>query len=89
MDEKVQGAQAPKTEQHEAPKGRPCPQDCSKCGPWQQMFCCTKMIFDLSKNLQIARQEVAQLRAEIAELKKNMPNQAMELSSPPLGNTAQ
>lgn len=88
MEKESQGAQAPKQEQA-VRQGRPCPQDCGKCGPWQQMFCCTKMVFDLSRNLQVARQEVAQLKDEIAELRKSMPMANSELSNPEIDHTAQ
>lgn len=88
MGKESQGAQVPKQEQT-VRQGRPCPQDCGKCGPWQQMFCCTKMVFDLSRNLQVARQEVAQLKDEIAELRKSMPMTTLELSNPEIDHTAQ
>ena len=77
------------TVKQEAPKGRPCPKDCEKCTPWQQMYCCTKMVFDLSKDLQSARQEVAQLKGEVTELKGMLPTQAVKLSKPSLDNKAQ
>ena len=70
-------------------QARPCPQDCGKCSPWQQMFCCTKMVFELSKHFQEARAEVAQLREELSELKQTIPMQVTELSSPTLSDIAQ
>lgn len=87
MNKQIEKTQAEQVSQQ--PEVRPCPQDCSKCGPWQQMFCCTKMMFDLSRSLQTARQEVEQLRLEVTELKNKMPNQATEFSNPTLEDTAQ
>lgn len=71
------------------PQARPCPQDCGKCGPWQQMFCCTKMTFELSKNVQSMGLAITQMQEEIAELKKGMPSQTLELSNPLINDNAQ
>ena len=66
----------------EKPNARPCPQDCGKCSSWQQVYCCTKMTFNLSKVTNEARAEIAALRSEIAELRSTLPEKADELSTP-------
>lgn len=48
---------------------RPCPRDCSACGTSQQLYCCTKMIFDQSVIIQGIRSELSQVRDELNELK--------------------
>ena len=61
---------------------RPCPHDCGKCSPWQQMYCCTKMVFDLSKSLQEIREEIVQLKAELNDVKGYMPAKIDEFINP-------
>lgn len=52
----------------EQPKPRPCPQDCNRCGTAQQIFCCTKMLFDLSRAQMEARQQIAAVEKSIADI---------------------
>ena len=68
---------------------RPCPQECIKCSPWQQLFCCTKMLFELSKTVNglsgtitEAKTKIEKLSSEVSELKSIVPPQTDELSNP-------
>lgn len=66
------------TTQQEQP--RPCPQDCRMCGVSQQVFCSTKMLFDMSRTIQALGQKVAEMETAIggiqAEMQKsNTPDQ--------------
>ena len=51
---------------------RPCPQDCNRCSISQQIFCSTKMLFDLSRSHQEARQRIAAMEAAIAEIQSQL-----------------
>ena len=44
-------------------EARPCPQDCAKCLPAQQLFCCTKMAFELSKEIKELKDDLAMFKA--------------------------
>ena len=56
----------------EQPKPRPCPQDCNRCGTAQQIFCCTKMLFDLSRAQMEARQQIAAVEKSIADIQMQL-----------------
>lgn len=73
------GAPAPAQAQTQA---RTCPHDCGKCHPWQQMYCCTKMVFDLSKSMQEIREEIGQLKAEVYDMKSHLPAKIDEFINP-------
>lgn len=66
------------------PAARPCPQDCRLCSTPQQVYCCTRMMFDSSKMLQECRQLSIQSMAAMAELKELIAkkNNPEELSIP-------
>ena len=63
-------------------QARPCPQDCGKCNPWQQVYCCSKMMFEFSRNFQSMKDEIGQLHEEIVELRKNIPAQSEDFIDP-------
>jgi hypothetical protein len=56
----------------EQPKPRPCPQDCNRCGISQQIFCCTRMLFDLSRAQMEARQQIAAVEKSIADIQMQL-----------------
>lgn len=64
------------------PHPRPCPGECANCTPWQQMYCCTKMTFGLSKKVNDLMDVVQSLGAEVAELRAALPEKTGELSDP-------
>ena len=71
-------AQGPQT-----PQPRPCPQDCRKCGTSQQVFCSTKMLFDMSRAMQEGMQRLAEVEKAMADLQAKMKQeQVSELSIP-------
>lgn len=76
------GAQAQPTPQQ--PQARPCPQDCRMCGINQQVFCTTKMLFDLSRRQQVMEMAVGEITKALigiqAQLQKK--DEAAELSIP-------
>ncbi len=54
---------------------RPCPQDCRMCPMPQQVFCATKMLFDLSRSQQVLRDQMSELSKEVGILRDQMkPN---------------
>jgi hypothetical protein len=53
-------------------QARPCPQDCRMCQMAQQIFCATKMLFDLSRQQQVLRDQVSELTKEIGILRDQM-----------------
>ena len=55
-----------------AQQGRPCPQDCRMCPMTQQIFCSTKMLFDLSRSQQTLRDHVSELSKEVVTLREQM-----------------
>lgn len=58
----------------QAPSGpKPCPQDCTKCDPWQQLYCSTKMVYSLSAEVKALRTEVASLTDDVKHLKSSIP----------------
>lgn len=54
------------------PQARPCPQDCRMCPMTQQVFCSTKMLFDLSRSQQVLRDQVSELSKEVGTLRDQM-----------------
>jgi len=64
----VQGA-SPQSNQQSA---RPCPQDCRMCPMPQQVFCATKMLFDLSRSQQVLRDQINELTKEVGILRDQM-----------------
>ncbi len=67
-----QPAVAPQPAQGAQPTPRPCPQDCSRCSVSQQVYCSTKMLFDLSRAYQEARQQIASVKAAIAGIQAQL-----------------
>lgn len=65
----VPEASAPVAQQ---PQARPCPQDCRLCGINQQIFCTTKMLFDLSRRQQILEMAVAEMAKTLADIQAQM-----------------
>ena len=57
---------------NEAPQARPCPQDCRVCGMSQQVFCSTKMLFDMSRTMQVLGQQIAEVEKAVADLQVQM-----------------
>ena len=72
------------TQQPQAPQPRPCPQDCRQCNSEQQLFCTTKMLFDMSRSQQILRDQVNELSQTVGFLKEQLQpkEQGEELSIP-------
>lgn len=70
----VPGA-APQTAPAASPQqqqARPCPQDCTKCPMPQQVFCATKMLFDLSRSQQTLRDQMSELTKAVGTLQDQM-----------------
>ena len=57
---------------NEEPQPRPCPQDCRLCGMNQQVFCTTKMLFDMSRAMQALGEQVAAVEKAVADLQAQM-----------------
>ena len=72
------------TQQPQAPQPRPCPQDCRQCNSAQQLFCTTKMLFDMSRSQQILRDQMSELSQTVDLLKNQLQpkEQKGELSIP-------
>ena len=71
-------------QQPQAPQPRPCPQDCRMCGMNQQLFCTTKMLFDLSRAQQMLGQQVAAVEKAVADIQAQMqPKEQGEAMSIP------
>lgn len=51
---------------------RPCPQDCSKCSMPQQVYCTSKMLFDLSRAYQEQRQQLASVVSAVAAIREQL-----------------
>jgi hypothetical protein len=79
-----ESAQQPQVAQPQAPQARPCPQDCRQCSVNQQIFCTTKMLFDLSRSQQIIRNQMAELSTAVGVLQDQLKpkEQEGELSIP-------
>lgn len=77
-----QTASSPASNQQ--PQPRPCPQDCSKCSMPQQIYCTTKMLFDLSRAYQEQRRQQAEIVQAVAEIQERLKpkEQEAQLSIP-------
>ena len=77
-------ATAPEVSPSGIPQPRPCPQDCRQCGINQQIFCTTKMLFDLSRRQQILEAAVGEMAKTLADIQEQMreKEQNDELSIP-------
>ena len=53
-------------------QARPCPQDCRLCGTSQQLFCTTKMLFDLSKAQQRLAQKMEAMEKSVADIQSHL-----------------
>ena len=58
--------------QSNQPSPRPCPQDCSRCPVSQQVYCSTKMLFDLSRAYQETRQQLAAMESVMAAIQSQL-----------------
>jgi len=71
------------TQQEQHPTTRPCPQNCLKCTPMQQIYCCTKMMFDQSATIQKMATKIESLETEIVNLKnESLLNKTDSFSEP-------
>ena len=68
---------------------RPCPQDCSRCPVSQQVYCSTKMLFDLSRAHQETSRQLAAVTAAIADIQAQLhpKDGAAPLSTPIIETT--
>ncbi len=66
----VQHQEAIPQNNHQSP--RPCPQDCTKCPTQQQIFCSTKMLFDMSRSQQQLRNQMEEMSRTILTLQDQM-----------------
>ena len=91
--EKTQGASAQPTptenetapqQAAQQPQARPCPQDCRMCGINQQVFCTTKMLFDLSRRQQMLEMAIGEMAKTLADIQAQTQKkeEATELSIP-------
>ena len=78
------GARQQTAQQPQAPQARPCPQDCRRCGVSQQIFCTTKMLFDLSKTQQAISQKIEVVENTVADIQAQLQpkEQDVELAIP-------
>ena len=65
-------AQEKDTNSQQQPQVRPCPQDCRLCPMTQQIFCSTKMLFDLSRSQQVLRDQMSELSKAVGTLQEQM-----------------
>lgn len=49
---------------------RPCPQNCALCSQQQQIYCASKMLFDLSRLYQELRQQIAGIESAVAHIQE-------------------
>ena len=84
-----QPAVAPQPAQSVQPTPRPCPQDCLRCSVSQQVYCSTKMLFDLSRAYQEARQQITSVEAAIAGIQAQLQSAGTDgqLSTPIIEST--
>lgn len=84
-----QPSAAPQSAQSVQPTPRPCPQDCLRCSVSQQVYCSTKMLFDLSRSYQEARQQIASVEAAIAGIQAQLQSTGTDgqLSTPIIETT--
>lgn len=68
---------------------RPCPHDCRRCNPGQQIYCCTKMVYDLSRSLQEVKSEIRQLKEEMNGVQTYIPTKTDEFITPEIEEQAQ
>lgn len=59
-------------QQPQAPQARPCPQDCRQCSMSQQIFCTTKMLFDLSRAQQVLAQKLEAVEKTVADIQAQL-----------------
>lgn len=79
------GTQAqPQQPTPQQPQARPCPQDCRMCGISQQVFCTTKMLFDLSRRQQVLEMAVKEITKALIGIQAQLQEkgEATELSIP-------
>lgn len=55
---------------------RPCPMNCRLCPMPQQIFCSSKMLFDLSRAYQEQRQQLADIAKVMNELQTQLQTKA-------------
>lgn len=79
-------AETKQTQQAEGqqPSPRPCPQDCNRCSISQQVFCCTRMLFDLSRAEAEARRQIAGVERAVADISAQLQSGGMQQPSVPL-----
>lgn len=63
------GTNAQQPSQSATPIARPCPQDCARCTPWQQIYCVTRMTCDVTVAMNNMRDQLAATKQEIEQLK--------------------
>jgi len=63
---------------------RPCPQNCSLCSMPQQVFCSTRMLFELSREHQEMKHQLSEMAKVIADIQTQLhPKDAdMQMSIP-------
>lgn len=70
------------TQQHpqqpQQPQARPCPQDCRLCGVNQQIFCTTKMLFNLSRTAQEMSQRMSIMELTLDDIKEQLKPKTVE-----------
>jgi hypothetical protein len=59
-------------QQQQQPQARPCPQDCRMCPMTQQIFCATKMLFDLSRSQQETSKRLSMLELSLDDIKEQL-----------------
>lgn len=64
--------EAPQSPQSNQASPRPCPMNCALCPMPQQIFCATKMLFDLSRAYQEQRQQLADIALSVATLQSQL-----------------
>ena len=81
---KEENQQEEVAQQPQVPQPRPCPQDCRQCNSAQQLFCTTKMLFDLYRSQLILRDQMKELSQTVGILKDQLQpkEQKGELSIP-------
>lgn len=62
-------ASASPEEQTAQPQARPCPQNCLLCSMPQQVFCASKMLFDLSRSHMEAVRQIAELERQVSDIR--------------------
>lgn len=62
----------------QAPRPRPCPQDCRQCSDGQRLFCTTQMLFTMSRTIQEMNGQIASLEEAVTDIQTRLQPQTSD-----------